>query len=94
MTSDPIEKPGRPTDEDLTRRILATAGEMLGRNGYQALSVEQVSKAVGCGKTAIYRRYADKGALVAAVLRSQVEIGAMPDRGDIRADLLLSLIHI
>ncbi|MFJ4015825.1 TetR/AcrR family transcriptional regulator [Microbacterium sp. NPDC090014] len=88
MTSDSTEKPGRPTDEDLTRRILTTAGEMLGGRGYQALSVEQVAKAVGCGKTAIYRRYADKGALVAAVLRSQVEIGAMPDRGSVRADLL------
>ncbi|MGZ0069585.1 TetR/AcrR family transcriptional regulator [Microbacterium arborescens] len=82
------EKPGRPTDEDLTRRILVTAAELLGAHGYQQLSVEQVAKAVGCGKTAIYRRYSDKGALVAAVLLSQVEVGAMPDHGDVRADLL------
>ena len=82
------EKPGRPTDEDLTRRILVTAAELLGTHGYQQLSVEQVAKAVGCGKTAIYRRYSDKGALVAAVLLSQVEVGAMPDHGDVRADLL------
>ncbi|OYC95387.1 TetR/AcrR family transcriptional regulator [Microbacterium sp. Yaish 1] len=82
------EKPGRPTDEDLTRRILVTAAELLGTHGYQQLSVEQVARAVGCGKTAIYRRYSDKGALVAAVLLSQVEVGAMPDHGDVRADLL------
>lgn len=82
------EKPGRPTDEDLTRRILVTAAELLGAHGYQQLSVEQVARAVGCGKTAIYRRYSDKGALVAAVLLSQVEVGAMPDHGDVRADLL------
>lgn len=86
MASD--EKLGRPTDEDLTRRILGTAGRLLGEYGYAGLSVEKVAKAVGCGKTAIYRRYADKGALVAAVVRSQVELGATPDSGDVRADLL------
>ncbi|POX67160.1 hypothetical protein C3481_02575 [Microbacterium sp. Ru50] len=87
MTSQ-TEKPGRPTDEDLTRRILVAAADLLGAHGYQQLSVERVARAVGCGKTAIYRRYSDKGALVAAVLRSQVEVGAMPDHDDVRADLL------
>ncbi|QLD13076.1 TetR/AcrR family transcriptional regulator [Microbacterium oleivorans] len=82
------ERAGRPTDEDLTRRILRATGEMLGAHGYQQLSVEQVARSVGCGKTAIYRRYADKGALVAAALRSRVDIGEMPDRGDVRGDLL------
>lgn len=88
MASDPADRPGRPADEDLTRRILASAGELLGRHGYQGLSVERVAKAVGCGKTAIYRRYPDKGVLVAAVLRAQVDIGDMPDNGSVRADLL------
>lgn len=87
MSSEP-EKQGRPTDEDLTRRILESAGTMLGERGYASLSVEQVAKAVGCGKTAIYRRYPDKAALVAAVLRSQVQVGETPDNGDIRGDLL------
>lgn len=86
--SSETEKQGRPTDEDLTRRILANAGTMLGERGYAALSVERVAKAVGCGKTAIYRRYPDKAALVAAVLRSQVQIGDLPDSGSIRTDLL------
>ncbi len=86
MTSE--EKAGRPADEDLTRRILETAARLLGDGGYGALSVEKVAKTVGCGKTAIYRRYADKGALVAAVLNSQVEIGEVPDSGSIRIDLL------
>lgn len=86
--SSETEKQGRPTDEDLTRRILASAGQMLGERGYAALSVERVAKAVGCGKTAIYRRYPDKAALVAAVLRSQVQIGDTPDSGSIRTDLL------
>lgn len=86
MASD--EKLGRPTDEDLTRRILEAAGGLLGERGYAALSVEKVAKAVGCGKAAIYRRYPDKGALVAAVLQSRVELGATPDTGDVRTDLL------
>lgn len=88
MSQPSTEKAGRPTDEDLTRRILHAAVEMLGAHGYQQLSVEQVARSVGCGKTAIYRRYADKGSLVAAALRWQVEVGDMPDHGDVRADLL------
>jgi len=88
MTATTAERTGRPTDEDLTRRILESAARLLGERGYAALSVEQVAKAAGCGKTAIYRRYADKGALVAAVLQSQVRIGEVPDSGDVRADLL------
>ncbi|MCI1017418.1 TetR/AcrR family transcriptional regulator [Microbacterium sp. C5A9] len=88
MAPETSDKTGRPTDEDLSRRILASAADLLGQRGYQALSVEQVAKAVGCGKTAIYRRYPDKAALVAAVLRAQVQVGDMPDRGSIRADLL------
>lgn len=82
------EKQGRPTDEDLTRRILEAAAELLVTQGYQQLSVERVAKVVGCGKTAIYRRYPDKGSLVAAALRSQVVVGDPPDHGDVRADLL------
>lgn len=88
MASATTDKQGRPTDEDLTRRILAAAADLLGTHGYQQLSVERVAKTVGCGKTAIYRRYPDKGALVAATLRAQVEVGQAPDHGDVRADLL------
>jgi AcrR family transcriptional regulator len=88
MASESPEKTGRPNDEDLTRRILLSALAQLGERGYAALSVERVAKAVGCGKTAIYRRYPDKAALVAAALWSQAEIGLVPDTGSIRADLL------
>lgn len=88
MVSVPSVKSGRPADEELTRRILDHAAELLGVHGYQALSVEQVAREVGCGKTAIYRRYPTKGALVAAVLRSRLALGELPDRGSVRADLL------
>ncbi|MGW8481891.1 TetR/AcrR family transcriptional regulator [Microbacterium sp. NPDC055903] len=82
------EKAGRPTDEDLTRRILEATGRLLGESGYAALSVEKVAKAALCGKAAIYRRYPDKGRLVAAALQAQVSLGRTPDSGDVRRDLL------
>ena len=84
---------GRPTDAELSHRILSAAAEMLGAHGYQSLSMEQVARAAECGKAAIYRRYPDKGALVAAVLRSQIDVGDMPDHGDVKADLLAHVLQ-
>lgn len=79
---------GRPTDEDLTRRILDATGQLLTENGYADLRVEQVARRAECGKAAIYRRYPDKAALVAAVIEASARVGETPDTGDVRADLL------
>ncbi|MGB4779032.1 TetR/AcrR family transcriptional regulator [Microbacterium sp.] len=79
---------GRPTDEDLTRRILDATAELLYEQGYAALRIEQVARAAQCGKAAIYRRYGDKVGLVVATVRSRVALGDMPDTGNTADDLL------
>ncbi len=79
---------GRPTDEELSRRILDVGLDLLHEHGYAALRVEHVAKAAACGKAAIYRRHADKAALVAAIVLAHAEIGECPDTGSVREDLL------
>jgi AcrR family transcriptional regulator len=49
--------------------------------------MEAVAGAAHVGKPAIYRRYADKAALVAAVIDTQLPALEVPDVGDSRAEL-------
>lgn len=79
---------GRPPDEELTARILRATVEIVFEVGYDQLRIEHVAKRVGCGKTAIYRRFPDKGDLVAAAAMSIMRLGEVPDTGDIVEDLL------
>ncbi len=51
------------------------------------MSVEAIAVAAGVGKPAIYRRYPDKAALVAAVHRGRLPALDVPDLGDTRAEL-------
>lgn len=80
--------PGRPPDEDLTARILSATVEIIFEVGYDQLRIEHVAKRAACGKTAIYRRFPDKGELVAAAAISVMHMGEIPDTGDIVGDLL------
>lgn len=83
------DRAGRPTDQELTTRILQAGAELLHEHGFAALSVEQVARDVGCGKAAIYRRFPGKPALVAAIIESRTIVGDPPDTGSLREDLLV-----
>lgn len=83
-----VTNAGRPPDEELTARILCATLEIVFEVGYDQLRIEHVAKRVGCGKTAIYRRFPDKGELVAAAAMSVMRLGDVPDTGDIVEDLL------
>ncbi|MBS1906715.1 MAG: TetR/AcrR family transcriptional regulator [Actinobacteria bacterium] len=80
---------GRPTDEELTARILAETREQLLRDGYAGLKIDRIVRAVGCGKSAVYRRYTDKAALVTAAIVHVTILGDVPDTGSVRDDLLV-----
>lgn len=53
---------------ELRHAILTTAGEMILASGYEAFSLRQVAERVGCSPAAIYLHFANKDALVAAVI--------------------------
>ncbi|WP_181276232.1 TetR/AcrR family transcriptional regulator [Brevibacterium oceani] len=79
---------GRPFDTDLTKRVLAAVRSQLEDYGFVNLSIEKIASEVGCGKTAIYRRWPTKPELVAAAILDTSEIGDLPDTGDVVDDLV------
>ena len=77
----------RPLDPDVDRAITGATLRLLRERGFARMSVEAVASEAGVGKPAIYRRHADKAALVAAVIDSQLPALEVPDLGDSRAEL-------
>lgn len=61
---------------------------MLEGTGFVNLRIEKVAAAVGCSKTAIYRRWPTKAELVAAAILDGIDSGPIPDSGDIVEDLV------
>lgn len=80
---------GRPPDTALTAEILAETLRQLRADGYSNLRIERIASAVGCGKTAIYRRWETRAALAAAALVSSSALGTVPDTGDVVEDLYM-----
>ncbi|MFI7701892.1 TetR/AcrR family transcriptional regulator [Nonomuraea sp. NPDC049480] len=88
-----------PKQPDPTRRsessrqaILAATRELLSDVDYAKLSIEAIAARAGVGKQTIYRWWPSKGAVVfdafLALSESGTEQGiALPDTGDIEADL-------
>src|SRR3954453_24013969 len=85
---------GRPLDPEATRAIVAATVRLLGEKGFAGMSVEGVAAAAGVGKPAIYRRYADKKALVLAAIEAALDPMEVADLGDTRAELRVVLVGI
>ncbi|WP_423057624.1 TetR/AcrR family transcriptional regulator [Brevibacterium linens] len=79
---------GRPLDDELTRRVLAAVRSQLEEHGFVNLNIEKIAMAVRCGKTTIYRRWPSKPELVAAAIVDGLDLGEMPDTGDVVEDLV------
>ncbi len=82
---------GRPRDASLHATILEVVREVLVASSYAELSMDGVAARAQVGKKTLYRRWASKAPLVAeAVLDAYGRGGsfAVPDTGDLRADLL------
>ncbi|WP_067177984.1 TetR/AcrR family transcriptional regulator [Microtetraspora niveoalba] len=76
------------------RAILDAARELIGEVGYAKLSVEAIAARAGVGKQTIYRWWPSKGAVIfdsflALSGGADEEAIALPDTGDIEADLKL-----
>ncbi len=75
-------------NEQSRRAILAAALELLTETGYPALTVEAIAARAGVGKQTIYRWWRGKGAVILDALADDMpEVIALPDTGDLRADL-------
>jgi AcrR family transcriptional regulator len=80
--------------ETARRAILAAALDLVAEVGYAKFSIEGVAHAAGVGKQTIYRWWPSKGSLLFdafLTLAGEGEAAALPDTGDVAADLKLVL---
>ena len=66
---------GRARDPLIDARILAIARDQLSASGYDAMSLTAVAHAAGTTRQALYRRWATKADLAAAVVADTVDMG-------------------
>ncbi|MDF9816090.1 TetR/AcrR family transcriptional regulator [Streptomyces sp. SPB162] len=79
----------------LERAILDAALDQLGAVGWGGMTMEGVAARAQTGKAAVYRRWPSKEALVADALRLGLpQIGAPPDLGTLREDLLCLVMRM
>ncbi|WP_412543638.1 TetR/AcrR family transcriptional regulator [Longispora sp. K20-0274] len=78
--------------EDVTEAIAAAAFAELAEVGYGRLSIEAVARRAGVGKTAVYRRWPAKSAMVIDLV-TQVAVRAAdtPDTGTLHGDVVAYL---
>lgn len=68
--------------------VLQTTLEVLGRNGYSGLRVEEVAARAGVNKTTVYRRWPTRNDLVVAALTQLVAPPHAADTGRLEDDLV------
>jgi AcrR family transcriptional regulator len=83
--------PGRPQDPEIDRAILAAAGEIFVRDGFQNMTLPGVAAAAGVAKTTVYRRYPSTVELVLATINHLNTGAPAPDSGSARDDLVTAL---
>ncbi len=85
---------GRPRSDDVHRRILDAARDLLGEEGFADFKLEHVAARAGVGKATIYRRWASKEALAQDLLSGlaapHIEVA---DTGDTRQELLAAVLN-
>jgi AcrR family transcriptional regulator len=90
-----VPPPPNPTrrSERSHRAILTAAAELVHEVGYRRLTIEAIAARAGVGKQTIYRWWPSKGAVVLDSLLAErgedPDDLALPDTGDVAADLRL-----
>lgn len=87
MEKNQQKSPGRPRSQESHQAILTATLELLGKVGFEAMSIESIAKQAKVGKTTIYRRYSSKAELVAEAIESRREEVVIPDTGSFEQDL-------
>lgn len=84
-------RPGRVRDPEIGARILAIARDQLSASGYDAMSLSAVAHAAGTTRQALYRRWATKADLAAAVVSDTVDTDEGTASDDPYEDLVAEL---
>src|SRR5579875_1434180 len=87
-------RPGGRTARVAKAVVQATLDE-LSEVGYREFRIESVAERAGVNKTTIYRRWGSRERLVGtALIETQGALVPIPDRGEVRADLITLLKEI
>ncbi len=80
--------PGRPRSESARLAILRSTLQLLGKNGFSELTIEDIAAHADVGKATVYRWWPNKGALIAdAFASSTMAKLRFPDHGSVRTDM-------
>jgi len=81
-------KQGRPRDPRLDAAVLAAAEALLVKEGFGALTFDAIAARAGTSRPSLYRRWANRTALVTDLLIRRFGTDPAPNHGSLRADLL------
>ena len=84
-------RPGRPRQADLDQRLESAVLALLHEGGPAAVTVEGVAAKSGVAKTSIYRRHANRGELLTAVLSTAIGVPQVPREGTVRDKIRFAL---
>jgi len=85
---------GRPRSEDVHRRILEAARQLLTEGSFADLRLEHVAARAGVGKATIYRRWGSKEALAQEVLAELAGPHiAVEETGSTREEMLAAVVN-
>src|SRR5882672_6148660 len=91
---EPAARKGRPRSDEVHRKILDAARELLTEDGFADLRLEHVAARAGVGKATIYRRWDSKEALAAELLAELAGPHiAIRDSDDTREELLAAVVN-
>jgi len=87
-TSQAVKGPGRPRDEEVRKRILDSAAQLLEERCFEDISVDAIAEQSGSGKATIYRWWPNKAAVLIEAFRERITREVpFPNTGDIRQDV-------
>ena len=87
----PGQRPGRPRQHEVDDRIESAVLALVRTGGPAAVTMEAVAAEAGVAKTSIYRRHANRGALLTWVMQRAMAVPDLPPDGDVRDKIRFSL---
>ncbi|MFD6388583.1 TetR/AcrR family transcriptional regulator [Nocardia sp. NPDC060259] len=79
---------GRPRNTALDTAITAAVEQLLLTDGYSAITIDKVAALAGTTRTALYRRFPGRVALIANSMATHFGTDPAPDTGNLRDDLI------
>ena len=84
--------PGRPRDEEVRKRVLKAACNLLEKVGFRNVTMEAIAEQAGASKATIYRWWPDKASLLIEAFRDAVQPEfPFSDTGSLAGDLSMQL---